>query len=209
MGMVSALETLCGQAYGAQQYNKFGTQVYTAILSLLLVCIPLSILCNYTEHILVLTGQNRLISHETGKFITWLIPSLFASAILQPLNKYFQMQTMLLPMLVSSTAVLCLHVPVCWFLVHKTGLKSVGAAISVDITMWLDAVFLSVYMKYSSACEATRGSVSVEVLYGIKDFFRYAVPSAVMMCSLLSGMHFLFWQINILQKKYESEEYWD
>ncbi|XP_076925763.1 protein DETOXIFICATION 12-like [Bidens hawaiensis] len=97
-------------------------------------------------------------------------------------NKYFQMQSMLLPMLVSSTAVLCLHVPVCWFLVHKTGLKSVGAAISVDITMWLDAVFLSVYMKYSSACEATRGSVSLEVLYGIKDFFRYAIPSVVMMC---------------------------
>ncbi|KAL7171071.1 hypothetical protein ACSBR2_035851 [Camellia fascicularis] len=31
LGMACALETLCGQAYGAQQYQKLGTQTYTAI----------------------------------------------------------------------------------------------------------------------------------------------------------------------------------
>ena len=31
--MVSALETLCGQAYGAKQYQKIGVQTYTAIFS--------------------------------------------------------------------------------------------------------------------------------------------------------------------------------
>ncbi|KAL9998821.1 putative multi antimicrobial extrusion protein [Helianthus debilis subsp. tardiflorus] len=62
--MASALETLCGQAYGAQQYRKFGAQIYTAIFSLLLVCIPLSVLWKYMENILVLMGQSPSISHE-------------------------------------------------------------------------------------------------------------------------------------------------
>ncbi|XP_057961022.1 protein DETOXIFICATION 12-like isoform X2 [Malania oleifera] len=36
MGMASALETLCGQAYGAQQYRKLSVKTYTAIFSLIL-----------------------------------------------------------------------------------------------------------------------------------------------------------------------------
>ncbi|KAI8534494.1 hypothetical protein RHMOL_Rhmol10G0094500 [Rhododendron molle] len=35
-GMAGALETLCGQAYGAEQYRKLGTYTYGAILSLIL-----------------------------------------------------------------------------------------------------------------------------------------------------------------------------
>ncbi|KAL8268923.1 hypothetical protein R6Q59_002721 [Mikania micrantha] len=182
MGLASALETLCGQAYGAQQYKKFGTQIYTAIFSLLIVCIPLSVLWKYMENILVLMGQSPSISHEAGKFITWLIPSLFAYAIFQPFIRYFQMQSMLLAMLISSTIALCLHIPLCWFLVFKTGLKNIGAAIAIDITMWLNAIFLFLYMICSSSCEKTRAPISIEVLHGIKQFFSYAIPSAVMVC---------------------------
>ena len=47
LGMASALETLCGQAYGAEQYQKVGVQTYTAIVSLTLVCLPLSLLWIY------------------------------------------------------------------------------------------------------------------------------------------------------------------
>ncbi|KAI7734700.1 hypothetical protein M8C21_032119 [Ambrosia artemisiifolia] len=135
MGMSSALETLCGQAYGAQQYTKVGIQTYTAIFSLLIVSIPLAIFWRYTGPLLILVGQNPLISQEAGKFITWLIPALFAYAILQPLVRYFQMQSMLLPMLASSIAALCLHIPLCWALVYKTGLGNIGAAISMGVAI--------------------------------------------------------------------------
>nr|XP_043623688.1 protein DETOXIFICATION 12-like isoform X3 [Erigeron canadensis] len=182
LGMASALETLCGQAYGAQQYKKIGTQTYTAIFSLLIVCIPLSVLWRYTENILVLTGQSPAISREAGKFITWLIPALFAYATLQPLIRYFQMQSMLWAMLISSTVALCLHVPLCWALVYTTRLANIGAAISMDITMWLNVIFLFLYMKYSPACAKTRAPISMEVLHGMKQFFSYAIPSAVMIC---------------------------
>ena len=79
MGMASALETLCGQAYGAQQYQKLGTQTYTAIFSLIIVCLPLSITWIYMGKILIFIGQDPLISQEAGKFTMWLVPVLFAS----------------------------------------------------------------------------------------------------------------------------------
>ncbi|CAI9278543.1 unnamed protein product [Lactuca saligna] len=157
MGMSSALETLCGQAYGAQQYKKFGTQTYTAIFSLIIVCIPLSIIWKNTGAILLLI-------------------------VLQPLVRYFQMQSMLWPMLISSTVALLLHIPLCYALVYKTTLANIGGAISMGITTWLNAIFLFFYMKYSPSCEKTRAPISIEVVHGMKQFFSYAIPSAVMIC---------------------------
>ncbi|GFZ00255.1 MATE efflux family protein [Actinidia rufa] len=157
MGMASALETLCGQAYGAQQYQKFGTQTYTAIFSLIIVCLPLSITWIYMGKILIFIGQDPLISHEAGKFTMWLVPALFAYAILQPLVRYFQMQSLIIPMLP-------------------------GGALAIGVSYWLNVVFVVVYMKYSSACAKTRVPISLEVLRGVGEFFKFAIPSSVMIC---------------------------
>ena len=61
LGMASALETLCGQAYGAKQYTKLGTQTYTAIFCLILVCIPISVIWIYMGKILHFIGQDPAI----------------------------------------------------------------------------------------------------------------------------------------------------
>ncbi|KAI3516700.1 hypothetical protein L1887_15667 [Cichorium endivia] len=198
LGMSSALETLCGQAYGARQYKKIGTQTYTAIFSLLIVCIPLSIFWRYTGSLLLFMGQSPSISHEAGKFITWLIPALFASAILQPLVRFFQMQSMLFPMLISSILALCLHIPVCWGLVYKTGLGNVGGAVSMGVSMWLNAIFLLFYMAYSPSCEKTRAPITHEVFHGVRQFFSFAVPSAVMICLEMWSYEFVILLSGIL-----------
>lgn len=182
LGMASALETLCGQAYGAKQYSKLGTQTYTAIFSLFLVCLPLSVIWIYMGKLLTFMGQDPLISYEAGKFTMWLVPALFAYATLQPLVRYFQTQSLTMPMLLSSCAALCFHMPLCWVLVFKSGLGNLGAALAISISYWLNAIFLVLYMKYSSACEKTRVPVSMEVFQGMGEFFRFAIPSAVMIC---------------------------
>ena len=40
--MGSALETLCGQAYGAKQYHMLGVHTQRAMLTLLALSIPLA-----------------------------------------------------------------------------------------------------------------------------------------------------------------------
>ncbi|RYR37196.1 hypothetical protein Ahy_A09g042121 isoform D [Arachis hypogaea] len=182
MGMASGLETICGQAYGAEQYQRIGMQTYTAIFSLILVCVPLSILWINIEQILVFLGQDPLIAHEAAKFIIWLIPAPFAYAILQPLVRYFQIQSLLLPMLVSSCVTLFLHIPLCWLLVFKAGLNSAGGALAVSISIWCNVIFLGLFMRYSPSCAKTRAPISLEMFRGIGEFFRFAVPSAVMIC---------------------------
>ncbi|KAH9681385.1 protein DETOXIFICATION 12 [Citrus sinensis] len=182
LGMASALETLCGQAYGAQQYQRIGTQIYTAIFCLFLVCFPLSFLWIYMGRLLVLVGQDPRISHEVGKFIIWLLPALFAYAAMQALIRYFQSQSLIIPMFLSSYAALCLHIPICWGLVLKSGLGTLGGALAIGISYWLNLTFLAIYMKFSTASAESRAPISMELFRGIGEFFHFAIPSAVMVC---------------------------
>ncbi|KAB1210947.1 MATE efflux family protein 7 [Morella rubra] len=181
-GMAGASETLCGQAYGAEQYQKLGIYTYTSIISLFLVCIPISLLWLFTDKLLILIGQDHSISIVAHKYSLWLIPGLFSYAILQSLVRYFQAQSLILPMLFTSCATLCLHIPLCWALVFKVNLRSAGAALAIGLSYWLNVFLLGLYMKYSSACEKTRVVFSKEVFLSMKEFFRLAIPSAGMVC---------------------------
>ncbi|KAK0575200.1 hypothetical protein LWI29_035388 [Acer saccharum] len=85
-GMSTAMETLCGQGFGAKQYQKLGIQFQTALFSLLLVCLPVTLLWVNMGKLLLLLGQDPSIASEAGKYTLWLIPALFGYATLQPLE---------------------------------------------------------------------------------------------------------------------------
>ncbi|CAK8542664.1 unnamed protein product [Lathyrus sativus] len=181
-GMAGGLETLCGQAYGAGQFEKFGMYTYTAVISLTMVCAPITIIWIFMDKILILIGQDTTISLEARTYALWLIPALFASAILKPLTRFFQTQSLIFPMIISSFLVLCFHVVTCWALVFKLGLGHIGAAISFSLGTWLNVLILLCFVKYSYACEKTRVSFSTKAFIGVREFFGLAVPSAAMVC---------------------------
>ncbi|XP_049932007.1 protein DETOXIFICATION 12-like isoform X1 [Nymphaea colorata] len=182
LGMASALETLCGQAYGAEQYQKVGVYTQKAIVTLLLVCIPITLLWFYMEKLLILIGQDHVIAHEAGKYAVFLIPGLFGAALLQPLVKFLQSQSLVLPLLFGAVVTLCFHVLVCWLLVFKFRIGHVGAAISVSLSYWMNLVILALYVKVSSACKKTVAPFTMEAFTRIQDFLGLALSSAVMIC---------------------------
>ncbi|KAJ4847518.1 hypothetical protein Tsubulata_003936, partial [Turnera subulata] len=98
-GMAGGLETLCGQAYGAKQYKKLGIYTYSSIISLIMACPPICILWIFMGRILPLIGQDSKISKEACKYSMWLIPGLFGAAVLKPLTRFLQTQSVNVPML--------------------------------------------------------------------------------------------------------------
>ncbi|KAA3458410.1 protein DETOXIFICATION 8-like [Gossypium australe] len=181
-GMAGALETLGGQAYGAEQYQKLGTYTYCSILSLITICFPVSLFWIFMDEFLIFMGQDPQISHVASIYSIWLIPALFADAILQSLVRYFQSQSQILPLFLSSCATICFHVPLCWVLVHKTNLGYVGAALAITLALWFNVIVLGFYMRWSASCESTRTVIVGDVFASIKEFLSFALPSAVMCC---------------------------
>ncbi|GLT28860.1 hypothetical protein SLA2020_037640 [Shorea laevis] len=180
--MSGALDTLCGQAQGARQYQKLGVYTYSGIICLTLVCPPICLLWIFFDKLLPLVGQDPTISRHARNFSICLIPSLFGSAILKAIIKYLQTQSLTRPMLLSSFCVLCLHVLVCWLLVFKSGLGYLGAAVASSLSTWLNVAIIGLYIKFSPACKRTRVPLSKEAFQNIGKFFRLGIPSAIMIC---------------------------
>ncbi|KAI9120242.1 hypothetical protein K1719_008890 [Acacia pycnantha] len=181
-GLACALETLCGQAYGAKQYKKFGIQIQTGIFCLYLCCLPLCVLWLNMGKLLNLLGQDPLIAHEAEEFAVCLIPALFGYAAFQVLIRYYLMQSLITPLVFSSAFTICFHIGFCWTMVFKSGMGRFGGAFAIGASYWLNVILLLLYMKFSKSCAKTRTPISKELFKGIKEFFRFAIPSAIMAC---------------------------
>lgn len=121
--MSTALETLCGQSYGAKRYHMLGTHTQRAMLILSLITIPLAIFLTNTGSILSAIGQDPEISRAAGVYARYMIPTLFAYAVLQCLLRFLRTQNNIFPMVLSSGITTLIHVFICWILVFKTRLR--------------------------------------------------------------------------------------
>lgn len=179
--MASALDTFCGQSYGAKQYHMLGVYMQRAMVVLLLVTIPLACIWANTGSILKFLRQDPEISQEAGKYAVYMIPSIFAYALLQCHIRFLQAQNIVFPMMLSAGITTSLHILVCWLLVFKSGLGYKGAALANAVSYWLNLLFLAIYVKFSSSCATTWKGFSKEALHNIPRFLRLAIPSAVML----------------------------
>ncbi|PSR84702.1 Protein DETOXIFICATION like [Actinidia chinensis var. chinensis] len=182
VGMASALDTLCGQSYGAKEYHMLGIHMQRAMFVLLLVSIPLSVIWANTGPILVAFGQDSEISEVAQLYARYMIPSIFAYGLLQCLVKFLQTQNIVFPMMISSGITTLVHLLMCWVLVFKSGLGVRGAALANSISYWTNVILLALYVKFSSSCVKSWTGFSKEALQNILFFLKLAIPSAVMVC---------------------------
>ncbi|MQM07075.1 hypothetical protein Taro_039910 [Colocasia esculenta] len=191
MGMGSAMDTFCGQAFGARQYHMLGIHMQRAMFVLTLVSIPLAFIWACTGNILMALGQDPEISREAGLYARWMIPSLFAYGLLQCHVRFLQTQSVVFPMILSSGITALLHLFTCWILVFKSGLGNKGAALANCISYWVNVSILAIYVRMSPSCKNTWTGFSREALHDVGSFFKLAVPSAVMVCLNSSAMIFM------------------
>ncbi|XP_010251826.1 PREDICTED: protein DETOXIFICATION 16-like [Nelumbo nucifera] len=182
LGMGSALDTLCGQSYGAKQYHMLGIHMQRAMFVLLVVSVPLAFILFNTSTFLLAVGQDPDISAEAGLYARFMIPCLFAYGILQCEIRFLQTQNIVFPMMISSGITTLLHILVCWMLVFKSSLSNRGAAMSISISYWMNVLLLALYIKLSPNCKKTWTGFSRESLHGVLIFIKLAIPSAVMVC---------------------------
>ncbi|TVU30676.1 hypothetical protein EJB05_22309, partial [Eragrostis curvula] len=181
-GMAGALDTLCGQAFGARQYGLLGVYKHRAMLVLAAACVPIAVVWACAEQILLLIGQDRDVAAEAGAYARWLIPSLAAFVPLTCHTRFLQTQSIVVPVMASSGVTAVTHVFVCYALVYTAGMGSKGAALSSAISYTTNLVILALYVRLSRACERTWTGFSADAFSGLREFAKLAVPSAMMVC---------------------------
>ncbi|KAI8536345.1 hypothetical protein RHMOL_Rhmol10G0250000 [Rhododendron molle] len=88
LGMASALETLCGQAFGAKKYHMLGIYMQRSWIVLFICCILLLPLYLFASPILKLLGQPSNIAELSGVVSLWMIPLHFSYAFQFPLHRF-------------------------------------------------------------------------------------------------------------------------
>jgi MATE family multidrug resistance protein len=179
-GMASALDTLCGQAFGARQYGLLGVYKQRAMLVLALACVPIAVVWANAGRILVFIGQDRDIAAEAGAYSRWLILGLVPYVPLACHIRFLQTQSIVVPVMVSSGVTALGHALVCWALVFKAGMGSKGAALSSAISYSFNLAMLALYVRLSSACKRTWTGFSMEAFRDLLRFTELAIPSAMM-----------------------------
>ncbi|CAI9272010.1 unnamed protein product [Lactuca saligna] len=158
LGMASALETLCGQAYGAKNYRMLGVYLQRSWIVLFLCCILLLPLYIFASPVLKLLGQPADISELSGKS---------------------QLKTYVIAWV--SLGALVVHSVMSWLVVYRLQLGLVGTVVTLNFSWWLIVIGLFCFSVFGG-CPETWGGFSMEAFTGLWSFVKLSAASGVMLC---------------------------
>ncbi|KAI3974904.1 hypothetical protein MKX01_005015 [Papaver californicum] len=157
LGMASALETFCGQAYGAKQYRMLGIYLQRSWVVLFLCAILLLPVYIFTSPILKLLGQPDDLAEQSGLVtidVSWFF--------------------------------LVFHIFVNWLFNYKLGFGIIGAAVTMNISWSIIVLVLFCYVVCGS-CPHIWTYFSTEAFSGLWEFFKLSSASGHRILVLITG----------------------
>ncbi|KAL6858840.1 hypothetical protein ACP4OV_017842 [Aristida adscensionis] len=181
LGMASALETLCGQAFGAKKYHMMGVYLQRSWIALFLFAVVLTPTYILMEDLLLLIGQSPELARLAGQMSVWLIPQHFAVAMLVPLTRFLQSQLKNWVTAVTAAVALAVHVVATYLLVQHFQLGIVGAVVAADLSWWLVVLGQFLYVV-GGGCPLSWRGFSMEAFSDFWEFVKLSSASGVMLC---------------------------
>ncbi|XP_031107852.1 protein DETOXIFICATION 27-like isoform X2 [Ipomoea triloba] len=190
LGMASALETLCGQAYGAKRYHMLGVYLQRCWVVLWLVSLAMIPLYLYATPVLKLLGQPEEVSELSGSVALALLPIQFSFASWLPVQRFLQCQLKNFVVAWISVGALIVHILINWFIVYQLKLGIIATALALSFTWWLIVVGLFVY-TVSGGCPLTWTGFSMEAFSDLWAFFKLSISSGIMLCMNINTMELM------------------
>ncbi|OWM80972.1 hypothetical protein CDL15_Pgr007003 [Punica granatum] len=185
LGMASALETLCGQAFGAKRYHMLGIYVQRSFIVLFVCCFLFLPLYIFAAPLLRLLGQSDAVAELTGELALWVIPTHFSFAFIFPLVRFFQSQLKTPVIAFAFLLGLTANVAASWLCTYVLGFGVFGLALCLALGWWL-VVFGMLGYAMCGGCPLTWKGWSVEAFSGLWEFIKLSVASGVMLCMNIS-----------------------
>ncbi|XP_057842621.1 protein DETOXIFICATION 40 [Cryptomeria japonica] len=182
LGMGSAVETLCGQAFGAKKYEMLGVYMQRSTVLLMATAIPLTIIYVFCKRILLLLGESKKIASAAAIFVLGLIPQIYAYAANFPIQKFMQAQSIVAPSAYISFVTIFIHMLLSWLAIYKLGWGLFGAAFVLSISWWIVVIAQYIYIMKSPRCKKTWTGFTLQAFTGLPSFLKLSIASAVMLC---------------------------
>ncbi|CAL5193207.1 unnamed protein product [Lathyrus oleraceus] len=180
LGMASALETLCGQAYGAKQYDMLGVYLqrsWIVIFTASLFLLPIYI---FTIPILEALGQDKNIAIVAGSISLWSIGIVFAFSVSFTCQMFLQAQSKNKIIAYLAAVSISLHVFLSWLLTVKFKLGLNGAMTSILLAYWIPNLGQLIYIL--KKCPDTWKGFSFLAFKDLWSVTKLSLSSGAMVC---------------------------
>ena len=179
LGMSSALETLCGQSFGAKRYDMLGVYIQRSWLILSICSIILSPIFIFTTPILKALGQEAAIAEVAGTISLWLIPGLFSFMVSYTCQMFLQAQSKNKIIAYLAAFTLVIHVFLSWLLTVKYKFGLSGAMVSTILAFWIPNIGQLVYI-FGGWCSETWKGFSMLAFKDLWPIIKLSLSSGVM-----------------------------
>ncbi|PIA51986.1 hypothetical protein AQUCO_01000097v1 [Aquilegia coerulea] len=181
LGMASALETLCGQAYGAKKYSMLGVYMQRSWIVLFICSVLLLPLYIFATPILKLLGQPDDVAEQSGLVAIWMIPIHFSFTFQFPLQRFLQSQLKNAVIAWVTLVALIIHIFNSWFFVYRLQLGLISTAVILNLSWWIMVWGMLAY-SICGGCPLTWSGFSTQAFSGLWEFLKLSAASGVMLC---------------------------
>ncbi|XP_061338871.1 protein DETOXIFICATION 21-like [Gastrolobium bilobum] len=180
LGMASALETLCGQAYGAKRYNMLGVYLQRSWIVLFLTTILLLPIYIFTTPILEALGQDKSIAKVAGSISLWSIGAIFAFIVSFTCQMFLQAQSKNMIITYLAALSVSIHIFLSWLLTVKYKFGLNGAMIATILAYWIPNLGQLMFIMHK--CPQTWKGFSFLAFKDLWPVIKLSLSSGAMMC---------------------------
>ncbi|XVF06717.1 hypothetical protein REPUB_Repub06bG0074800 [Reevesia pubescens] len=181
IGMSSATETLCGQAFGAKHYHMMGIYLQRSWIvdgAVATIAIPLFV---FATPLLRLLGQEEEIAKSAGTISLWFIPMLYNMVFSLTIQMYLQAQLKNLVVGWLSATSFLLHLLLSWIMIYKLDWGVSGAMGALNISSWAMVIGEFVYI-FGGWCPHTWKGFSKAAFSDLVPVVKLSIASGLMIC---------------------------
>ncbi|KDO16725.1 hypothetical protein SPRG_21948 [Saprolegnia parasitica CBS 223.65] len=145
LGLASAMDTLCSQAYGAGNLQRIGVVLQSGLLVLSVLFLPILLLHLFATDLLLALHQPERVAVLAGAYARWLVLGLPFAFVYELLKKTLQAQNVALPMVYCTLVGNAVNAIVGYVFVHHSAYGFLGAAIGRSAANIAQPLCLGVY----------------------------------------------------------------
>ncbi|KAH1105776.1 hypothetical protein J1N35_009544 [Gossypium stocksii] len=181
LGMASALETLCGQAFGAKQYHMLGIYLQRSWIVLFATALCLLPIYIFTTPILIALGQDETIATVAGYISCWFIGIVFSFIVSFTCQMFLQAQSKNMIIAYLAAVSIGIHICLSWLLTVKLKYGLSGALLSTILAYWIPNIGQLLFVT-CGGCKDTWNGFSMLAFKDLMPVVKLSLSSGAMLC---------------------------
>lgn len=191
-GLNGTLESKVSQSFGAQNYEMCGVWLNRGRAINTILMIPMVFFFFSSKHILEAIGIAEELAINARFYCCLMIPGNWAMTQFDATKRYCTSQLKSNPPFVCQLVTSLLHFAWCTIFIQVLQWQLVGAAISMNITNFLNMIALDLYIRFSKEFEGTHVPHDSRSLQEWPVYLRIGLYGAILECLGWWNLHICF-----------------